>query len=149
MKIKKLLMAILLIFLLPSIIGCSCWDDGDGNSNGNGSGNGYPDFSRAVFVEGEIQSPTESLDVTVVLNPDWTGSLTAIFKNTAKGTTYGWGASGTWEVVQSNPRKITYNFFNNLAGSPKLTGFVVLYRDKQAIINIINEKQLMGKWYQE
>jgi len=83
--------------------------------------------------------------VTIVLNPDRTGSLTAGLVGGGGGMM---GGNGTWELVQQgDPSKIVFNFID-LRGA-NLAGSVTFYSNKEANISVPGWPfQLMGKWYQ-
>ncbi|RPJ63132.1 MAG: hypothetical protein EHM12_03065 [Dehalococcoidia bacterium] len=133
---------ILLVFLVvmcPFIVG----SDGESGCEPDIPPQSDPDFSRAIFINGNISGTNDSVSISIVLNQDKTGTLMHTHTNNTPGS-----CTGTWQVAQSNPVKANFNFPKSTSGYNGISGSVTFYKDGQANV-ITNEGAFMGRWHQE
>jgi hypothetical protein len=143
---KKLPILVLLIFSLSFIFGCGTLAE---NGNDEFSCDGppsseYPDFSRAVFARGDLYIEDTKVIVTVALNPDGTGSLIL-------SPSYFGAITGVWQLAETNPVKVNFDFVSSTGSAGHFPGFVIFYKNHEAHVAIVSNWpcQVMGTWYQE
>lgn len=94
-----------------------------------GSGSDLPSMKKTIVVEGNYIQGNVEKKFTLILNTDFTGSIT--FVNDAE--------NGNWTVVMQNSEMIKISL---LTGAQYI---IVLYKENLASISLPNH-QLNGKW---
>ena len=137
---KKFIVALLsLAFLFPFITGEGVCDPNPPPPSGT------PDFSRAIFVNADVSGTVNRVHVQMVFNTDKTGSI-MVTELASRGPS---SSTGTWDLTQTSPVKITYNFSSVTGGYSGARGYVIFYENGQADILLQGELEFMGTWYQE